>query len=410
MPGTLHTPQGDKKITIQDVFEAVGACSAGQISEDELGTIERAACPGAGACGGQYTANTMAMALQFMGISPMGYGDVPAVHEDKPAVARRCGQHVVDMIENAVTPRSVINTASLTNAATAVVATAGSTNAVLHLVAIAREAGAAFEVDRFDEISRATPVITNLKPGGKYTAAELFDAGGTPLIASRLKDAGMLIDTPTVTGRSLFEEIRDAREADGQDAVLSAASPVKARGGFGILYGSLAPEGCVAKLAGHDTMAFTGPARVFEGEEACFAAIEAGAIQKGDVVIIRGEGPKGGPGMREMLAVTAAIMGQGLGDDVALVTDGRFSGATHGFMIGHVTPEAAVGGPIAFVQDGDEIHIDVEQQKIDVVADIAGRTPCDIRPFAGSTTSVYAKYRALVASASDGAVTRAADK
>lgn len=395
-----------KKITIQDVFEAVGAEAAGQITEKELEAVERSACPSAGACGGQFTANTMAMALAFLGISPMGFGDIPAIHPKKDKVSRRCGQMVINMINASISPRDMITDKALSNAATAVAATAGSTNAVLHLLAIAREAGLDFKMDAFDAISRSTPVIADLKPGGKYTAVELFEAGGTALIGKRLMDAGILADGKTVSGKSLFEELSNANETKDQDAVRSFKSPVKTRGGFGILYGSLAPDGCVAKLAGHETMEFTGPARVFDGEEQAFAAVEAGKIKAGDVVIIRGEGPKGGPGMREMLAVTAAIMGQGLGDDVALVTDGRFSGATHGFMIGHVSPEAAIGGPIGKIEDGDIININVEKQVIDVEADLSKRKAIECKPNMDAATSVYSKYAQLVSSASNGAVTR----
>lgn len=396
-----------KAITIQDVFEAVGSCAAGKIDEAELDEIERAACPGAGACGGQYTANTMAMALTFLGLSPMGLNDIPAVHRDKFAAAERCGHLVMDMVEAGTSARDLITDNALRNAATAVAATAGSTNAVLHLLAIAREAGRDFAIDEFDTASRNTPVIADLKPGGRYTAAELFEAGGTPLVGKVLMDAGLLKDGPTVTGNSLFDELSGAAERPGQDAVLSVGNPVKARGGFGILYGSLAPGGCVAKLAGHDRLTFEGPARVFNSEEETFAAVEAGKIEAGDVVVIRGEGPKGGPGMREMLAVTAAIVGRGLGDSVALVTDGRFSGATYGLMIGHVTPEAAVGGPIARIADGDPIRIDVDARTIDVLADIDDRKPHLHPPFAGAATGVLAKYAQLVSSASEGAITRA---
>jgi dihydroxy-acid dehydratase len=396
-----------KPITIQDVFEAVGSCSAGKIDEAELDEIERAACPGAGACGGQYTANTMAMALTFMGLSPMGANDIPAVHPDKFAAAERCGELVMDLHRAGTTARDMITEDSLRNAATAVAATAGSTNAVLHLLAIAREAGRDFAIDEFDTASRNTPVIADLKPGGRYTAAELFGAGGTPLVGKVLMDAGLISDGPTATGRSLFAELTGAAERPEQDVVLSVDKPVKARGGFGILYGSLAPEGCVAKLAGHDRLTFEGPARVFNSEEETFAAVEAGVIQAGDVVVIRGEGPKGGPGMREMLAVTAAIVGRGLGDSVALVTDGRFSGATYGLMIGHVTPEAAVGGPISRIADGDLIRIDVDARRIDVLADIDDRKPHPLPPFAGAATGVLAKYAQLVSSASEGAITQA---
>ena len=405
MPGKL----GDKAVTIQDVFEAVGACAAGKISEDELAEVEKAACPGAGACGGQFTANTMALALTALGLSPMGINDIPAVHPDKPGAAQAAGRLVVEALEANRRPRDLITPTALRNAAAAVTATAGSTNAVLHLLAIAREAEIsrdAFDTDVFDAISRSTPVITDLKPGGRYMAPDMAAAGGARLLLKRLKAARLIEDAPTITGRSLFDEAEAARETPGQDVILSADAPLKARGGFGVLYGDLAPEGCVAKLAGHDRLFFEGPAKVFDGEDACFAAVNAGEIAKGDVVVIRHEGPAGGPGMREMLAVTAAIQGAGLGDDVALITDGRFSGATYGFMVGHVAPEAARGGPIAFVETGDTIRIDVEARRIDVDADLAARaakgfTPPEPRYRSGA----LAKYAALVRSASDGAVT-----
>jgi dihydroxy-acid dehydratase len=405
MPGKL----GNKAVTIQDVFEAVGACAAGRISEEELGEVERQACPGAGACGGQFTANTMALALTFLGLSPMGLNDIPATDPRKPDAARRAGELVVEAFREGRHARHFITPASLKNAAAAVSATAGSTNAVLHLVAIAREAGLApdaFGIDDFDAISRSTPVIADLKPGGRYMAPDMARAGGSPLLGRRLKEAGLITDTATVTGDTLFGLTAEAAETPGQDVILSADKPLKLRGGFGILYGDLAPEGCVAKLAGHDRLIFEGPARVFDSEDACFKAVQTGAIAKGDVVIIRYEGPAGGPGMREMLAVTAAIQGAGLGDDVALVTDGRFSGATYGFMVGHVAPEAAHGGPIAFVRDGDRIRIDVEAQRIDTDADLAARAEGGFTPPAPRYPSgAYAKYAALVSSASQGAVT-----
>ncbi|GGB84863.1 dihydroxy-acid dehydratase [Glycocaulis alkaliphilus] len=405
MPGKLH----GKAVTIQDVFEAVGACAAGKISEDELGEVERQACPGAGACGGQFTANTMALALTVLGLSPMGLNDIPATDPRKPDAARRAGELVVEAFREGRNARQFVTPQSLKNAAAAVSATAGSTNAVLHLVAVAREAGLgpdAFGIDDFDAISRQTPVIADLKPGGRYMAPDMARAGGTALLARRLMEAGKITDAPTITGDSLFGLAAHAQEAEGQDVILTADKPLKARGGFGILYGDLAPKGCVAKLAGHDRLAFEGPARVFDSEDACFAAVQSGRIAKGDVVVIRYEGPAGGPGMREMLAVTAALQGAGLGDDVALITDGRFSGATYGFMVGHVAPEAAHGGPIAFLRDGDRIRIDVEAQRIDVDADLEARAAEGFTPPAPRYPSgAYAKYAALVSSASDGAVT-----
>ncbi len=400
---------GGKAVTIQDVFEGVGACAAGKISEQELGEIERAACPGAGACGGQFTANTMALALSMLGLSPMGLNDVPAVDPRKPETAQAAGRILMAALEADIRPRDLITPLALKNAATAVTATAGSTNAVLHLLAIAREAGltkAEFDIDQFDAISRKTPVIADLKPGGRYMAPDMTAAGGTPLLVERLREGGLVADAPTVTGKTLFEESATAQETAGQDVIVSADKPLKSRGGFGVLYGDLAPKGSVAKLAGHDRLRFEGPARVYDGEDACFAAINAGEIQAGDVVVIRGEGPAGGPGMREMLAVTAAIQGAGLGDDVALITDGRFSGATYGFMVGHVAPEAARGGPIAFLQTGDRITIDVEAQRIDVDADLTARMAGGFTaPEPRYRSGALAKYAALVSSASEGAVT-----
>ena len=393
-------------ITIQDVFEAVGARAAGRITEDELGEIERAACPGAGACGGQFTANTMAMALTMLGLSPMGANDIPATDPDKMAAAERCGRLVMERLaDGGPRPRDLITEESLANAATIGAATAGSTNLVLHLLAIAREAGRAFDIDRFDEIATKTPVIADLKPAGRFTAVEMSDAGGTALVARRLMDGGMIADTPTVTGRSLFAEIADAEERRGQEVVYPLSRPLKPHGGYAILRGSIAPEGCVIKLAGGTRDRFTGPARVFDCEEAAFEAVQAGQVVAGDVVVIRKEGPKGGPGMREMLAVTAALQGQGLGKDVALITDGRFSGATHGLMIGHVAPEAADGGPLAFLEDGDEITIDVAARRLDTAADLAARRAGWQAPAPAAESGAYAKYIRLVASASEGAVT-----
>ncbi len=395
---------GDRDLSIQDVFEAVGAHAAGALDDDGLEAVEKAACPGAGACGGQFTANTMALSLTLLGLSPMGANDIPAVHPDKPAAARAAGRQAVDALRAGRRPSDLITGTSLRNAAAAVCATAGSTNAVLHLLAIAAEAGTAFELNEWDAIAAATPVIADLKPGGRYLACDLFEAGGTAAIVRRLAAAGKIDDAPTVTGRSLFAEAQDRTEPEGQDVVVDVDAPLKPRGGFGILYGNLAPEGCVVKLAGHGTLHFEGPAKVYEGEEACFAAVQAGKVVDGDVVVIRWEGPRGGPGMREMLAVTAAIAGRGLSDSVALITDGRFSGATHGFMVGHVAPEAAVGGPIAKIENGDRIRIDVEAQEITVLADLDARR-AGLPPLKPPVHGVYAKYRALVGSASRGAVT-----
>jgi dihydroxy-acid dehydratase len=403
MPGRLR----GKALTIQDVFEAVGAHSAGTIDDAELKAVEKAACPGAGACGGQFTANTMALAMSFLGLSPMGLNDIPAVHPDKPGAARSAGHAVVDAVRAGRNARSLITPASLRNAAVAGTATAGSTNLVLHLLAIAREAGieeSEFGIDLFDEVSRATPVIADLKPGGRFMAPDMTAAGGTPLLGRRLMEAGAISDTPTVTGQSLFQFFREASETPEQEVIASAAAPFKQRGGFGILYGNIAPEGCVVKLAGHGKLRFEGPAKVFDGEEACFDALTHGGIEAGDIVIIRGEGPVGGPGMREMLAITAAIQGRGLGDSVALATDGRFSGATYGFMVGHIAPEAARGGPIALLKSGDRILIDVEARVIETDADLSSRASASPLPARGAS-GAFAKYARLVGSASQGAVT-----
>ncbi|HKE18312.1 MAG TPA: dihydroxy-acid dehydratase [Kofleriaceae bacterium] len=394
-----------RDVTIQDVFEAVGACAAGAMSEGDLRALEDRACPGAGACGGQFTANTMATALALLGLAPMGAGDVPAVDPRKEGVARECGRMVMRCLEQGIRPRALVTRAALENAIAGVAATGGSTNAVLHLLAIAREAGVPLGIDDFDRVCSRTPVIADLKPGGRYTAVDLEAAGGVALVARRLFEAGLLTDGPTVTGRSLRDEAMAAEERAGQDVVTSAEKPLVARGGLAILRGSLAPEGCVIKLSGHGRTGHRGPARVFDGEEAAFAAVQAGAIGRGDVVVIRHEGPRGGPGMREMLAVTAALVGRGLGDDVALITDGRFSGATRGLMVGHVAPEAALGGPIAFVRDGDEVLIDVERRRVDVGADLAARRRGWSPPPPRYRGGVMAKYARQVSSASHGAVT-----
>jgi dihydroxy-acid dehydratase len=399
-----------RDVTIQDVFEAVGAHAAGKMTESDLRVLEDHACPGAGSCGGQYTANTMATAIAFLGMSPMGANEVPATDPRKDDVARACGKAVMRLVQKDLRPRSFITRESIENAIASAAATAGSTNAVLHFLAIAYEAGVAMGIDDFDPVSARTPVVADLKPGGRFTAVDMHRAGGERLLGARLKAAGLLRDTPTVTGRSLFEEIADARETAGQQVVRAAGSPVKPRGGFAILRGSLAPDGCVLKLAGHDRDRHVGPARVFDGEEAAFAAVQAGSIQAGDVVVIRYEGPRGGPGMREMLAVTAALVGRGLGDTVALVTDGRFSGATYGMMAGHVAPEAERGGPIALIEDGDVITFDVASRRLDVAADLRARAASFVAPparrVALATRGVLAKYAALVSSASEGAITR----
>ncbi|HEY5803292.1 MAG TPA: dihydroxy-acid dehydratase [Lysobacter sp.] len=406
MPGHCPTKQGDedRALTVQDVFEAVGAHSAGRIDDAELHRIESHACPGAGACGGQFTANTMAMVLTFLGLSPLQLNDIPAIHAAKPAAARACGALVMDRLRNGGPgPRDILSPVALRNAARAVSATAGSTNAALHLLAIAHEAGVAFGLEEFEAASRMTPVIADLKPGGRYTAAEMFEQGGTALVARELRAAGLIEDIPTVTGRSFFAELDDVPAPARQDVVRPVHDPIKPRGGYSILYGDLAPEGCIVKLAGHGREHFEGIARVFDSEEAAFAAVQARQVNAGDVVVIRFEGPAGGPGMREMLAVTAALVGQGLGNDVALITDGRFSGATHGFMVGHISPEAAHGGPIAKLREGDRVRIDVGTRRIDVDADLSTRTAARISPRV--TTGVLAKYAQLVSSASRGAVT-----
>jgi len=403
MPGHCRKDASDKALTVQDVFEAVGAHSAGRIDDAELHRIESHACPGAGACGGQFTANTMAMVLTFLGLSPLQLNDIPAIHADKPAAARACGAMAMQRLRNGGPgPREILSPAALRNAACAVSATAGSTNAALHLLAIAHEAGVAFDLEEFEAAAR-TPVIADLKPGGRYTAAEMFEMGGAALVARELRAAGLIEDIPTVTGRSFFAELDEVPQPGAQDVVRPVSNPFKPRGGYSILYGDLAPEGCILKLAGHGIEHFEGTARVFDSEEAAFNAVQARQIRAGDVVVIRFEGPAGGPGMREMLAVTAALVGQGLGNDVALITDGRFSGATHGFMVGHISPEAARGGPIAKLRDGDRVRIDVKTRRIDVEANLALREPARIKPRV--STGTLAKYAQLVSSASRGAVT-----
>ncbi len=394
-----------RDLSIQDVFEAVGAHAAGTIDDEELDGIEKAALPGPGACGGQFTANSMALALTMLGLSPLGLNDIPAVHPGKIGAARQAGRWVMDALKSGRTPDQLITRESLRNAAAATCATAGSTNAVLHLLAVAAEMGVDFELNEWDEISAATPVIADLKPGGKYLAVDMFEAGGTPAVVRRLLAAGKISDTLTVTGRTLGEEAADLAEPAEQDVIVDIEHALKPRGGFGVLFGNLAPEGCVVKLAGHGRLHFEGPAKVYDSEEATFEAVQTGKVEAGDVVVIRYEGPKGGPGMREMLAVTAAIAGRGLSDSVALITDGRFSGATHGFMVGHVAPEAAAGGPIALVRNGDRITLDVESQVIAVDADLDARRD-GFRPLEKpAPAGVYAKYARLVGSASKGAVT-----
>jgi dihydroxy-acid dehydratase len=398
MPG-IHAGQ---EISIQEVFEAIGAHGAGALDDEGLRQVEKAACPGAGACGGQFTANTMAMALTAMGLSPMGANDVPATHKDKPAEAERCGRIAVELTLRGHNARRFITAASLRNAALAVSASGGSTNAVLHLTAIAAEAGIAFGVEDCNAACEAAPIICDLKPGGRFLAHHLFQSGGTRLVLNRLVAAGLVVNTPTVSGRTLFDEAREAVEPAGQQVIRDFATPVLARGSYAVIYGNVAPDGAVIKLAGHNTAHFEGPARVFDCEEAAFDAVQAGAIAEGDVIVIRYEGPKGGPGMREMLQVTAALKGRGM-QNVALITDGRFSGASYGFVAGHVSPEAAVGGPIALLRDGDAIRINVAARTIDTAADLTSRRAAP--PAKETPTGVFAKYAALVSSAAQGAVT-----
>jgi dihydroxy-acid dehydratase len=411
--GSIHPGRfGDEDVTIQEVFEAVGRHATGAMSDDELTALEQAASPGAGACGGQFTANTMAMAFELLGISPMGSSMVPAEDGAKADVAVECGRLVVDVLRRGLRPSDVITRASLENAIAGVATSGGSTNAVLHLLAVAREAGIELALEDFDRINEATPLTCDLKPGGRYVATDLYAAGGVPLVARRLLEGELLHeDAITVTGRTIGEHAREATETPGQPVVRPLDDPLKATGGLAILRGNLAPDGCVVKLSGHERRHHRGPARVFDGEEAAMSALLAGGIARGDVVVIRGEGPAGGPGMREMLSVTAALNGAGLGEHVALLTDGRFSGATHGFMAGHVAPEALHGGPIAAVRDGDTVTIDVDARRLDVELDdvtIAERIAAYAPPPNPDRTGVLAKYAALVSSAAQGAVTNPA--
>jgi dihydroxy-acid dehydratase len=396
-------------VTIQDVFEAVGAHARGKMTDAQLKELECAACPGAGACGGQFTANTMALVCEFLGIAPMGISSVPATDAGKAHAGELAGKLALDLLRKNITPLQIITKTAIENAIAGVAATGGSTNAVLHLLAIAREAGLPLSIDDFDRISSRTPILADLKPGGRFVATDLYAAGGTPLIAKRMLEAGLLQGSCiTVTGRTLAEEAASAKETPGQQVVRSKSNPIKETGGLVILKGNLAPEGCVVKVAGHKTLNFSGPARVFDSEEAAFAAVDQGKIKAGDVVVIRYEGPRGGPGMREMLAVTAAIVGAGLGDDVALLTDGRFSGATHGLMAGHVAPEAANGGPIAAVRDGDKITFDLPKRTLSVDltdAEFQKRMANWKAPKPRYTHGVFAKYAALVSSSSLGAIT-----
>ncbi len=396
-------------LTLQDVFEAVGANAAGKISDEELLDIENKACPGPGACGGQFTANTMATVMELIGLSPMHTASVPQVDPAKDEVAVRCGKIVVEAVKKNLLPRDICTRAAFNNAIASVAATGGSTNAVLHLLAMAREAGVELEIDDFQEISARTPLLSNLKPAGKFTAADVHTAGGIPVVAKRLLEGGFVEGSVmTVTGRTFGEEANEAKETPGQEVIQTLANPIKKSGGLVILRGSLAPEGCVIKVTGIERKGQRGPARVFEREEDAMKAVTGGQIKAGDVVVIRYEGPKGGPGMREMLGVTGAIMGAGLGDTTALLTDGRFSGATRGFMIGHVAPEAVDGGAIAFVEDGDIIAIDIEKRSIDLEVDeatLAARKAKWVKPEPKYKTGVFAKYIKTVGSASEGAIT-----
>jgi dihydroxy-acid dehydratase len=405
MPGRFQ----NRDVTIQDVFEAVGALAAGRMNEADFHELECVACPGAGACGGQFTANTMATAFEVLGISPMGSAMVPAEESAKDEVAFHCGQMVMNLLNKGIRPRQIITRKSLENAIAAIVATGGSTNGVLHLLAIARTVGVELTIDDFDSISRRTPLLANLKPWGLYVANDVYRAGGVGVVAKRLLDAGILnADELTVTGRTIGDEARAAQETPGQPVIHSLDNPIAPEGGLAILRGNLAPEGCVLKIAGKEQIVYRGTARVFDCEEDAMAAVQRRDIKPGDVIVIRYEGPKGGPGMREMLGVTGAIQGQGLGKDVALITDGRFSGATHGFMVGHIAPEAFVGGPIAALRDGDIIVLDIPNRRLDVElsnVEISARLKNWTPPAPRYTSGVMAKYARLVSSASEGAVT-----
>jgi dihydroxy-acid dehydratase len=404
-PGHWH----GRDVTILDIFEAIGAHNAGDMSDEELNELEGVASPGAGACGGQFTANTMACAFEALGISAGGSAMVPAEDEEKGTVAERIGELVIRVLSEDITPSKVITRDSLENAIACVCASGGSTNAVLHLIALAHELGIELTIDDFERISRATPLLADLKPGGRFVATDLFAAGGVPVILKRLAESGALHeDALTVTGKTIGEVAAEASEAPGQEVVRPLADPLKAEGGLAILRGNLAPQGAVVKLAGTERTQQTGPARVFESEEECFRAVKDQKIEPGDVVVIRNEGPIGGPGMREMLQVTAAIVGEGLGESVAMVTDGRFSGATRGLMIGHVAPEAAKGGPIAAIREGDEITVDIDNRRLDVALsdeEIAERVAAYESPPSPFGHGVMAKYAATVSSASQGAVT-----
>jgi dihydroxy-acid dehydratase len=398
-----------KDVTIQDVYEAIGARAAGKMSDEDVHELESCACPGPGACGGQFTANTMAMVIDFLGISPRGLSGIPAMHPDKEQAAFEVGKLVMDVVRSDMRPSQILTREAFENAIAAVAGSGGSTNGVLHLLAIAHEAGIELTLDDFDRLAAETPIVADLKPFGRYVATDLQEAGGIALVARELVGAGRIHEGERgVDGRTLGEVASSAQERPGQDVVRPYTSPIQPSGGIAILHGSLAPEGCVVKLAGHERLLHRGPARVFDSEEACFAAVKARSIVPGDVVVIRYEGPSGGPGMREMLHVTGALVGEGISEEIALITDGRFSGATHGLMVGHIAPEAARGGPIAALQDGDIVVLDVENRRLDVelsddelTARLAGWTP----PAPRYEKGVFAKYSRHVGSASEGAVT-----
>jgi dihydroxy-acid dehydratase len=398
-----------RDLTIQDVYEAVGANAAGKMTDEELLAIENSACPGAGACGGQFTANTMATVMEIMGLSPMGTASVPQVDPRKADVAERCGELVLSLVKQNLRPRDIVTRTAIDNAIASVATTGGSTNAVLHLLAIARESGIPLSIDDFQTISERTPLLVDLKPAGKFVAVDVDKAGGIPVIAKRLVDGGYVDGSAmTVTGRTVAQEAADAKETPGQEVIHALNDPIKASGGLVILRGSLSPEGCVIKVTGIERKQQRGPARVFESEEAAMAAVMHGKINAGDIVVIRYEGPRGGPGMREMLGVTSAIVGAGLSESVALITDGRFSGATRGFCVGHIAPEAAMRGPIAAVEEGDSILLDIENRKIDLEVPanvVEDRLKKWKTPEPRYRSGVFAKYVALVGSASEGAVT-----
>ncbi len=402
-----------RDVTIQDVFEQIGACAVGKITASELHELEGLACPGAGACGGQYTANTMSTVLEFLGIAPGGLNAIPALDPDKEAAAEQAGRIVMDLVRKDIRPSQILTRQAIENAIASVAATGGSTNGVLHLLAIARELGIPLSIDDFDRILERTPVIADMKPWGRYVATDLYAAGGLGLVARELARRDLIhADALTVDGRSIGEVAEAAQERPGQKVVVSIEQPLKSRGGMAILRGNLAPEGCVIKLAGHDRMQHHGPAKVYDSELECFTAVKAGEIEPGDVVVIRYEGPAGAPGMPEMLQITAAIVGEGLSDSVALITDGRFSGATYGFMVGHIAPEAFKGGPLAALQTGDVVEIDVDARELNVELsddEIAARLRDWTQPAPHYTSGVFAKYAALVSSASEGAITRPPD-